>query len=506
MSVQANKGAGAIVSGGPASGGPAPPLPHAPTHAPQTGTDPLASGDPPSTVEIGDAADPGTADMFALADHVHAVAAPALPQAQATGAGSTGVATTPARADHVHPMAALAPAAHAATHAPQLGSDPLATAPAGTWAIGSAAATGVANSLARSDHVHAVPAPTVVSTVEIGDAADPGVSASPAREDHVHEVPPPATSTDVLIDGSGSSVGSGTRFARDTHSHALVGLGLNGFRLSPDAASPVPTANALGGSVIYLLPYTGRRLMMATIIAGSPYLLESAGASFDMAASPRTAGRPFDLFARNLAGVLTLEAVDWASATARATALAYQDGILTRAGTPAQRYLGTVYARTATTYDWSPYPADETAAHLDVWNYSNRCRVGWRVRSSAASWTQPVSGVWRGANGGTWGRVELVCGVREDFLNARLVVGSDNTASSRAAAIGLDSTTAPAADCNYGHAASSPLEVSGAELATQPAIGFHFAQWIERAQAATPTWFGTLADNYRYGLHGAWAA
>jgi hypothetical protein len=529
-----NKGAGVFVDSG-ASGAPAPPAPHAPTHAPQTGSDPLATG-PAGTINIGDAAATGTADTLARSDHVHAVvapgnpepnyigngtdpgvsptparsdhlhafpsptvvatqvfgagttgaslsaaredhehpmAAPALPAAQVIGAGSAGAAATPARADHVHPMAAVAPAAHAATHAPQLGTDPLATAAPGGILIGDAAATGTANSLARSDHVHELLAPPNAMDADPLVPSGPGVDSRVARWDHLHRVIPEPVCT---------------------------------FRLSPSSTEPVPTADVIGGSLIYWHPYGGNRMTMVDILGGlSAFLISPAPISFDMAASPRTAGRPFDLFIRNLAGVPTLTARDWASATTRAVALALNSGFLVDGVNTVHRYLGTVYARTATTFDWTIGGLD-SAAHLDIWNYYNRVTVGWRCNRGLATWTQPVNGVWRGASGVDTMRCEWVCGVQEDKFCARLLVGSDNTASSRAAAIGLDSTTAVAAACNYQHAASSPLEASAASLDLLSPLGFHFAEWIERSQAATPTWYGTLADNYRYGLQGEWRA
>lgn len=46
------------------------PAPHADTHRPQTGSDPLATGDADSVL-LGEAADDGTANTFALSDHQH---------------------------------------------------------------------------------------------------------------------------------------------------------------------------------------------------------------------------------------------------------------------------------------------------------------------------------------------------------------------------------------------------------------------------------------------------
>jgi hypothetical protein len=69
---------------------------------------------------------------------------------------------------------ARTPTAHASTHLPS-GSDPLTTAAGSTQAFGDAAATGTANSFARSDHKHAMPAaPTAASVGALGATATAG--------------------------------------------------------------------------------------------------------------------------------------------------------------------------------------------------------------------------------------------------------------------------------------------------------------------------------------------
>lgn len=104
MSTQGTR-APATVTGPATAGPPGPPAAHAPTHAPQTGSDPLATGTA-GAIAIGDTAATGTADNLARSDHRHSLAAPAMPAAQVVGAGTAGVATAPARGDHVHPMSA----------------------------------------------------------------------------------------------------------------------------------------------------------------------------------------------------------------------------------------------------------------------------------------------------------------------------------------------------------------------------------------------------------------
>ncbi len=79
---------------------------------------------------------------------------------------------------------ARTPTTHATSHLPG-GSDPLTTAAAGTIAVADSAAVGTAESFARSDHRHALPAPATPAAQVIG-AGTAGVATTVARADHVH--------------------------------------------------------------------------------------------------------------------------------------------------------------------------------------------------------------------------------------------------------------------------------------------------------------------------------
>lgn len=69
----------------------------------------------PSTIEIGDAADPGTEDSWARPDHVHAVGTPGAPP-DVTTAAATGSSKVPARSDHVHKLGIVTTKGDSITH------------------------------------------------------------------------------------------------------------------------------------------------------------------------------------------------------------------------------------------------------------------------------------------------------------------------------------------------------------------------------------------------------
>ncbi|HVM29533.1 MAG TPA: hypothetical protein VM305_02000 [Candidatus Limnocylindrales bacterium] len=105
----------------------------------------------------------------------------------AVAAGATSIAT----ANITDERGARAPsrgvaAAHASSHVPTTGSDPLATAAAGASAVGDGAAAGTAGSFARSDHRHAREAFAAPVASAPGDTQGAGAASTVARSDHRH--------------------------------------------------------------------------------------------------------------------------------------------------------------------------------------------------------------------------------------------------------------------------------------------------------------------------------
>ena len=109
------------------------------------------------------------------------------------------------------------PTAHAPTHRPATGTDPLATAAPGSIAVGDAAAVGVGDSFSRNDHVHALPVPPAPADVTKAPA-DAGVAATVARSDHKHDVTTAAPAQGI---GGGNTEGVATTLARSDHDHTI---------------------------------------------------------------------------------------------------------------------------------------------------------------------------------------------------------------------------------------------------------------------------------------------
>lgn len=107
--------------------------------------------------------------------------------------------------------------AHAARHLPT-GADPLTTA-APLVNINASTANGVgsANSLARSDHQHAVDTGTP-ATQNADQSNAPGTSPNLVRADHIHNIPT-AIATDV---GAANAQGAAITFSKSDHTHRGV--------------------------------------------------------------------------------------------------------------------------------------------------------------------------------------------------------------------------------------------------------------------------------------------
>jgi hypothetical protein len=141
------------------------------------------------------------------------------PSAETIGASaSDGVSASIARADHVHAMPGFGAVTSAITY-------------------GIAAANGTATTVARSDHTHGSPSlgSTAATTSAVGDAAAVGVGTTPARSDHVHGREGFGAVTAATSFGQASANGTAVTVARSDHTHG-----------SPSLSGVAATTSAVG--------------------------------------------------------------------------------------------------------------------------------------------------------------------------------------------------------------------------------------------------------------------
>lgn len=252
---------------------------------------------------------------------------------------------------------------------------------------------------------------------------------------------------------------------------------VNDFRLSLTSGTPITTTDVTAASTLYCTPYTGNQL---SLYNGTAWVQRSAS-EFSIALTGLTSAKPYDVFCYDNVGTPTLEVLAWSNDTTRATALAYQDGILCKAGALTRRYLGTFYTTSTTT-------TEDSAANRYLWNYYHRVVRLMKRRDATASWNYTTA-TWRQANGSTANQLNFVVGLAEDAITAKLAVGVTSTVASAAyIAIGLDTVVAPTEVQGGGPIAGTSV-IYNADLAVLPTAGKHYLAWLEYSLAlGTTTW------------------
>lgn len=257
---------------------------------------------------------------------------------------------------------------------------------------------------------------------------------------------------------------------------------LNGFRLSLTSGVPVTTSDVTGATSIYLTPYKSGGI---ALYSGSQWVLYSSN-EVSLALGTITSSLPYDIFAYNNSGTVTLEMLAWTNDTTRATSLSYQDGVLVKSGDATRRYLGSFYTTSTTT-------TEDSKANRFLWNYYNRVRKDMYREETTASWNYTTATI-RAANGSVSNRLNFLVGVSEDTINADLTAKAGNTnANVRVASgIALDSTSNLTFGWSEGTTTGVGLVLTGSSRYVGiVGIGKHYLSWNEFSEATgTTTWYG----------------
>jgi hypothetical protein len=282
----------------------------------------------------------------------------------------------------------------------------------------------------------------------------------------------------------------------------------NDFRLSGVSQTPVMVADSTTLSTVYLAQYKGNRI---ALFDGTNWQIAMPPSEVSLAVTGRTTDLPFDVFAYLNAGVVTLEFLNWTSATARATGLTRLDGVWTKTGDATRRYLGSIRARSATTFHWVMVGTD-LPVKLDLFNADNRVQFNWFQQASTATWAYTVATI-RQAQASANYQVDVMVGLQEEWMDALLEVNVTNSTISigRAVGIGFDSTSTFVAGQVQGGTINTVASIQAmvfARMSHQPTIGRHFYSWNETSVATgTCTWTGRAATagfNQQSGMTGEW--
>lgn len=266
---------------------------------------------------------------------------------------------------------------------------------------------------------------------------------------------------------------------------------LHAGRLSISGSDPLAQSST-PVATLYLLPYCGN-ISVQQDGSGNwiPYQIPDAGVTLDVSAL--SVNTNYDVFEYVSGGVITLEAVAWASNTARATALLAADGVYLKSGATTRKYRGSI--RTVSSTGTKVYDSSESPAKGYVWNFFNRRPRRYRYSDSTASWAYATAS-WRASNGNSAAVIEFINGLQEDAFRALFCNAASGQSGTVYTGIGYDSLTTPVA------AARASVEAEMVSQYTlQPGIGYHYISTLEYGDSTVSFW-----GQYEHVLTNIWMA
>lgn len=301
-------------------------------------------------------------------------------------------------------------------------------------------------------------------------------------------------------DGSTATTQTGgdnsTKLATTAYSDSYANIYKQDFRLTLTSGVPVLTSNVGLSTTIYLCPYIGNKI---SLYNGSVWkTLTSAQVS--LALGVLTASVCYDVFAYDNSGTVTLEKLAWTSSVTRATALAYQDGILVKSGDATRRYIGTFYAETTSaTTMYFTQDSTTNSYGASLWNYYNRVKIGLKnpLDSSATSGYTNTTWVRLDAPGLT-NYIRYVVGVSEDAIAVSMNLGSSNSVASvnRGIGIGYDSVSVPYHSTSFGSVDANDVFTHSLIHTRFPTTGLGFLVPLVYSQASGTTTWQQNSDPY----------
>lgn len=263
-------------------------------------------------------------------------------------------------------------------------------------------------------------------------------------------------------------------------------------RLTLTTATPVTTADVTAATTLYYTPYIGSAIALFNGINWD--ILSFAELSLNISAY--TAGKNYDIWVYNNSGTAALDSTVWSNDTTRATALAYQDGVLCKTGALTRRYLGTIRITASTGQ------CEDSLLRRYVWNYYNRRVRKLHVTDTTGSWTYNSDTI-RQSNAATANKVEIVCGVSEDMIEVLFnqVVLTGNSAIGTQIGIGVNVTNAFSGF--QGYTRSTVYTTVAARYEGYSAAGYNYYACCE-ALSSTGTNGTYLGGDYFMNMNAIW--
>jgi hypothetical protein len=258
------------------------------------------------------------------------------------------------------------------------------------------------------------------------------------------------------------------------------------------SGTPVTTSDVTGAGTLYFTPYIHNRVALYNGSKWVTYSFTERSLALTL-----TSGKNYDVFLYDNSGTLTLElSAAWTNDTTRADALTTQDGVYVKSGSTGRLYLGTIRASGTNTTEDSYGGAHQSGGKRYVWNNYNRVRRSLGVIDTTDTWTYTTA-TWRQVQAASGNKVEYVCGIAGDLVNAVSQSTCNPTgAGNFCVGVGVDSTSVNSAKTLTGGMSNNRTTPLGIYMG-YPSIGYHALNWLEISTASgTTTWFGDNGVTY----------
>ena len=304
----------------------------------------------------------------------------------------------------------------------------------------------------------------VATTVATPGSDDNTITEQAARE--MHTAGPAAHKT--------SHVTGGSDVIANAIAAGAAGLMTGADKTKLDGLSGGGAALFSGGYVVR----DGTDLKFAPDVSDKVYVYESSvwtvkaipDAGITVACTGLSASTAHYLYVYDNAGTLTLDLSETASTT--------QDGIGVKTGATDRLLVALCYADAAgaiTTY------AEDAATQL-VNNVFNKRKIFLYKKESTNSWTYN-SATWRPANASTLNRLSLVCDGK-NFVTSHVELYTSRSANGDSVLPGVALDATNTSDTQSLMLMINSVSVNGPvanHYVGNPAAGYHFLQWTERA-------------------------
>lgn len=275
----------------------------------------------------------------------------------------------------------------------------------------------------------------------------------------------------------------------------LIGEG----RLTGTSGTCVTTADVTGVGTIFYTPCIGNAI---ALYDGTTWNVRTfAEITLTLTC---TASKPYDVFAYDNAGVVTLETLVWTNDTTRATAVVKQNGVWVKSGATTRRLVGGFYCNS------SGNQTDDTLTKRNICNatLAVQKRRPMRRLENSGDYTYSTATI-RQANASALNQLEVMACVPEMQFEATVQTMARNDGAGNAfnICIGEDSTTTCSTNATYNLGQSqvaARLQLLLSRISVYPTAGRHLFTWLETGDGTiTTTWVLVSAGSRQAGMEGS---